>query len=226
MFYYDPTIIFVLIALVLAVLAQRQVTGKYKKYSHIRAEANISGAELARMMLADSNIDDIDVLPINGSLTDNYHPIKKTIYLSEGVYSSTSIAALAIAAHETGHAMQYAEGYLGVRIRGKLLPAASFGSNMAFPLFFIGLLFSIPFFMDIGIWFFGAALLFQIVTLPVEFDASKKGLAYLKSCVLKNEIEISGASQVLRAAALTYVASAIMALVQFLRLIFLRGNRN
>lgn len=226
MYYYDPTIILVLIVFALSIFAQHQVTGKYKKYSKIASQAGLTGADLARAMLAANGLDDIEIKPIAGNLTDNFHPIKKTIYLSEGVYGSYSLSALAIAAHETGHALQYARGYLPVKIRGSLLPAASFGSNFAFPLFFLGLLFSIPALMDIGIWVFGAALLFQIVTLPVEFDASKRGLQYLKANVLHNNMEVSAAQQVLRAAALTYVASTLMALVQFLRLIFLRGRRN
>ncbi|MCF7920810.1 MAG: zinc metallopeptidase [Candidatus Cloacimonetes bacterium] len=223
---FDPTFILVIIALILALLAQQQVKGNYKKFSRIPASIGLTGAELARKMLIDNGLDGIDIQPVKGILTDNYHPVKKIIFLSEGVYNSISLAALAIAAHETGHALQYAAGYTPVKIRGSLLPSASIGSTLAFPLFFIGLLLTNQVLMDIGIWFFGAALLFQLVTLPVEFNASARALQYLQNGYLRDTTEIQGARAVLRAAALTYVAATLMALVQFLRLIFLRGSRS
>lgn len=224
--YYDPTLILVIVAFILALLAQQQVKGSYQKYSRIASSERLTGAEIARRMLNDNNIYDVDIQPVKGNLTDNYHPVKKTIFLSEGVYNSYSIAAIAIAAHETGHALQYSRGYLPVKIRGSLLPGASIGSTLAFPIFFIGLLFSMPYLMNIGIWFFGAALAFQIVTLPVEFNASSRALAYLKNGCLKSDIEVRGATSVLKAAALTYVASTLMTLAHFIRLLFLRGSRN
>lgn len=226
MYYLDPTFILVIIAMIFAMIAQSQVMGQYKKYSKIGNSAGLSGADVARKILDENGLSDIDVKPIKGQLTDNYHPGEKAIYLSEGVYGSYSLAAVCIAAHESGHALQYASGYLPVKLRGSLVPTANLGSTMAFPLFFIGLLFSLPLLMDIGIWFFGAALAFHLVTLPVEFNASTRAIAWLKQNLLYDHKEILGAQRVLRAAALTYVASTLMALVQFLRLIILRGSRD
>jgi uncharacterized protein len=176
-------------------------------------------------MLSDNGVTGIEIKPIKGTLTDNYHPLQKTIYLSEGVYSSKSISAICIAAHETGHALQYARGYAPVKIRGSLVPTANIGSTLAFPMFIFGLFFSLPFLMDLGIWFFGAALAFHIITLPVEFNASSRAIGYLQSHLIHDTQELSACKSVLNAAALTYVASTLMALAQFLRLIMLRGSR-
>ncbi|MDP8220340.1 MAG: zinc metallopeptidase [Candidatus Stygibacter frigidus] len=224
--FFDPTLILVIIALIFAMLAQQQVMGKYKKFAKIPNSMGLTGAQMARRMLDDNGLEDINIKPIKGTLTDNYHPLKKIIFLSEGVYNSASIAAIAIAAHETGHAIQYAADYIPVKIRGGLVPTANIGSTMAFPMFLLGFLFSIPFLMDLGIWFFGAALVFHLVTLPVEFNASARAIQYLKLNYISEQKEIQGTRSVLQAAALTYVASTMMALAQFLRLIILRGSRD
>ena len=224
--FYDPTIILVIVALVFSIIAQRQVMGKYKKFAKIPNSMGLTGAQMARIMLDDNGLGDISIQPIKGTLTDNFHPLKKTIFLSEGVYGSASIAAIAIAAHETGHALQYAADYIPVKIRGGLVPTANLGSTMAFPMFFIGFLFSIPFLMDLGIWFFAAALIFHLVTLPVEFNASARAIQYLKINYVSEQRELQGTKSVLQAAALTYVASTLMALAQFLRLVILRGSRD
>ncbi len=225
MHFIDPTFILVIVALIFAMIAQQQVMGKYKKYAKVPNSIGMTGAQIARRMLDDHSLQNIVIQRIQGSLTDNYHPIKKTIFLSEGVFDSYSISAISIAAHETGHALQYASGYLPVKLRGNLVPSANLGSTLAFPMFIFGLLFSIPFLMDLGIWLFAAALIFHVITLPVEFNASHRAIQYLKTNYLHDSMELNGAKAVLNAAALTYVASTLMALAQFLRLIILRGSR-
>jgi Zn-dependent membrane protease YugP len=226
MIFFDPTFILVIIALIFAMIAQNQVMGKYKKFAQVPSTTGMTGAQVARRMLDENGLSHIKIQPVKGTLTDNYHPAKQTIFLSEGVYNSYSISAVSIAAHETGHALQYASGYVPVKIRGSLVPTANFGSTLAFPMFIFGFLFSIPILMDLGIWFFGAALAFHVVTLPVEFNASSRALEFLDSNLIADPREMKGASAVLKAAALTYVASTLMALAQFLRLLILRGARD
>jgi len=226
-FPFDPTMILIIPVLILTFWAQMKVKSNYKKYLGIRSSLNISGAEVAQRILQQNGIHDVVIMEEPGELTDHYNPATKEVHLSEHIYHGTSIASLSIAAHEVGHAIQHAKGYYPVILRGKLLPAANIGSNFGFPLFLIGLLFSFPFLMDIGIIFFAGALIFHLVTLPVEFNASYRAIGELERGGFINVgLEKSGCKSMLSAAAMTYVASALMALVQLIRLLILRNSRD
>ena len=225
-FFFDPTFALILPALGLAIWAQMKVKSTYARYSKVQNRTGISGAQVAKSILRHSGLSDVEVGPVAGELTDHYDPAAEKVSLSEGNYGARSIASLAVSAHECGHALQHADGYQPMVWRAKLVPAANFGSMMAFPLFFIGLLFghgSLAILMDIGIGLFAAALLFHLVTLPVEFNASRRALAILENSNFLAADEMQGARAVLKAAAWTYVASATMALVQLVRLLILRN---
>ena len=226
MFFYDPTFILLIPVLLLAFYAQSKVKGNYIKYSKIKISSGTTGAEVAINILQSNGITDVTVQEIDGTLTDNYNSKKKKLNLSQEVYHGNSIAAISIAAHEAGHAVQHAEHYAPLGIRTGIFPIANFGSMLAFPMFIIGLILRTPLLMDIGIILFAGALFFHAVTLPVEFNASKRALVHLEKNYIANETEMIGARKVLNAAALTYVASTLMALMQFIRLIVLRGSRD
>jgi Zn-dependent membrane protease YugP len=228
MFFYDRTFIFMLPALAFALWAQWKVQSTYRRYSQVRASAGIRGRDMARQIMVQNGITDVAVEEVPGTLSDHYDPRDKTVRLSSGNYSGDSIASIAVAAHEVGHVLQHAQGYAPLGIRSAIAPVAGFGSTLAFPLFLIGFFFRggmSHFFMDLGIWFFSAAVLFQVVTLPVEFDASKRALVQLNSSGSIAPEEVAGARQVLNAAALTYVAAAAMAALQLVRLLALRDSR-
>ena len=195
-------------------------------YKKVSCSAHMSGAEVAEAILQKNGVYNVEVKPIPGSLTDHYDPSKKEVRLSEDVYYGNSVSAISIAAHETGHALQHAAGYYPLQLRANILPEANLGSTMAFPLFIVGLLLGTPFLMDLGIIFFAGALLFHIITLPVEFNASQRAVKQLSEGIIIYPEELKGAKSVLKAAALTYVASTLMALVHFLRLIILRNARD
>ncbi len=226
MYYYDPTFILVIIALIFALVAQSKVKGNYKKYSKIPNSVQVSGAETARSILDSYGLEEVTVQPVEGMLSDHYDPIKKCVSLSKDVYYGKSISAVSIAAHEVGHALQHAQSYAFLNFRFNLLPIANFGSYAAFPLFFIGFLFGFPTIMDIGIWVFSAVLLFHLVTLPVEFNASRRAFSLLRNGYILDEKEMKGVKAVLNAAALTYVASTLMVLIHLVRMIVLRGSRS
>jgi len=197
-------------------------------FSKKLASSRISGAEVARQLLSSSGISDVTVEKTPGNLTDHYDPRKRVLRLSEGVYSSSSLAALGIAAHETGHAIQHHREYFPLQLRNAIYPVASLGSSLAFPLFFVGFIFSRQgpsILMDIGILLFAGAVVFSVLTLPVEFNASRRALALLGEGRYLKKDELYGARKVLLAAALTYVAATAMAAIQLLRLILLRGSR-
>ena len=225
-FFFDPTFVLILPALGLAIWAQMKVKSAYARYSQVPNRSGITGGQVARSILRQFGLSHVDVDAVPGKLTDHYDPTAEKVSLSEGNYAKRSIASLAVSAHECGHALQHADGYQPMVWRAKLVPAANFGSTMAFPLFFIGLLFgqgSLAILMDLGIGLFAAALLFHLVTLPVEFNASKRALGVLESSNFLAADEMDGARAVLKAAAWTYVASATMALVQLVRLLILRN---
>lgn len=224
--FYDPTFFLIIPVLLLAIYAQSRVKGNYIKYSKVRNSSGSIGAEVAKHILQSNGIHDVTVKEIEGTLTDNYNSKKKELNLSHDVYHGNSIAAISIAAHEAGHAVQHAEHYAPLGIRTGIFPIANFGSMLAFPMFIIGLIMRTPLLMDIGIILFAGALVFHVVTLPVEFNASKRALDHLSKNYVGNETEMTGAKKVLNAAALTYVASTLMALMQFLRLLVLRGSRD
>lgn len=228
-FYYDPTYILLLPAIILAIYAQTKVQSTFQRFLRVRASSGMTGAQVARALLDKNNLSDVTVEIVPGHLTDHYEPRTKKLRLSPEVYHGTSLAALGVAAHETGHAAQHAQEYIPLNLRNAIFPVANIGSNLAFPLFFIGLLFGRggTFLMDVGILLFTFAVLFQVVTLPVEFNASKRALAMLESegYLLRGQ-EVAGARKVLNAAALTYLAATAMAVLQLFRLLLLRGYRD
>lgn len=227
MFFWDYTFFLLIPPLILAIYAQQKVKSTYKRFSTKVASSRISAAELSRRILNTSGVD-VKVEKTAGQLTDHYDPRKKVLRLSEAVYGSSSIAALGISAHETGHALQHHGGYFLLHLRNAIYPVASFGSSLAFPIFFIGFIFSRQgpsILMDIGILLFAGAVVFSLLTLPVEFNASKRALVLLRQGRYLKREELSEARQVLSAAALTYVAATAMAAMQLLRLFLLRGSR-
>jgi len=226
MLFYDPTFLLVIPALFLAMYAQAKVQGTYAKFSRIPASRGYSGAQLARYILDDQRMLGVEIEAIPGKLTDHYDPRSKKLRLSQGVYHGSSVAALGIVAHEVGHAIQDARSYWPLKIRNSVVPAANVGSGLAFPLFFIGLLANLPFLMDIGIIFFSLAVAFSVITLPVEFNASRRAIRILADGRYLSENEIPFAKKVLSAAALTYVAATAMAVLNLVRLVILRGARD
>ena len=225
MFFYDPTYILLVPALILAFFAQARVQSTFRRFLEERSEAGMTGAQVARRLLDAQGLHDVPVESVGGHLSDHYDPRTRTVRLSPQVYRSTSIAAVGVAAHETGHAVQHAQNYIPLGIRSNLFPVANFGSHMAFPLFFIGLLMSSNVLMNVGIWLFTAALAFQLVTLPVELNASRRAMGMLQQGGYVTSTEAPKAKQVLNAAALTYVAAVAMAAAQLMRLLVLRGSR-
>ena len=222
---FDWTYILVLIGFALSLIASARVKGTFAKYSQVRSMSGLTGAQAAEQILRDAGIYDVTVQPISGNLTDHYDPRTKTVNLSEPVYGSDSVAAVGVAAHECGHAVQDARGYVPLRIRAALVPVANFGSRAAIPLILIGVFFSsFSSLITVGIICFCAAVLFQIVTLPVEFNASGRAVRTLDQTGMLSDQELVGTKRVLRAAALTYVAGAAASALQLLRLILLFGN--
>ncbi len=215
-------------AIILAIYAQTKVSSTFAKYSKIANTKGLTGADVARSILAYNNITDVQVVPTRGKLTDNYNPRNKTVNLSESVYSSRSIAALSVAAHEVGHAIQHDKGYFPLHMRTMIFPATAFASRLAMPLILIGLFFSStngPL-LQLGIILFSVTVLFQVITLPVEFNASSRALKALEEYNFLNKEEIAPAKSVLSAAALTYVAAAISAALQLVRLILISQSRD
>jgi hypothetical protein len=228
MFFYDPTYILILPAFLFAMWAQARVQKAFNSYSRIRARSGVTGAEVARDILGRSGLSNVKIEQIPGKLQDHYDPRVKTLRLSPQVYGSSSLAALGVAAHEAGHAIQHDENYVPLAIRSSLVPVASFGSRLAFPLFLIGLIFSetgLSWLMTVGIWLFVAAVAFSIATLPVEYDASRRALALLAQGGYVAKDELPYTKEVLSAAGMTYLASTAVALTQLLRLLVLRGSR-
>ncbi|MEW5899868.1 MAG: zinc metallopeptidase [Acidobacteriota bacterium] len=229
MFFWDYTYLLLIPALLLAFYAQARVRGTYAKFSRVGASSRISGAQMAKEILNLGGANHVAVEETPGRLSDHYDPRKRVLRLSSGVYDSNSIAALGIAAHEAGHALQHHTGYAPLHLRNGIYPVASFGSTLAFPLFLIGFFMSSRgpnILMDIGILLFAGAVLFSVLTLPVEFNASKRAMALLGERGYLKGQELDGARRVLSAAALTYVASTAMAAMQLLRMFMLRQSRD
>ena len=227
-YYYDGTYILVLIGVVLSLLASAKVKSTFARYSKVRSYSGMTGREAAEQILHRNGIYDVQVIHIAGNLTDHYDPRNKTLALSDPVYNSTSVAAIGVAAHECGHAVQHDVGYLPLSIRGALVPVANFGSTLSRPLILIGLFINgqmSAVLINLGILLFTAAVLFQIVTLPVEFNASHRAVKALGTTGMLREDEVKGVRSVLTAAALTYVASAAAMILQLLRLLILTGGR-
>ncbi|MCL5883251.1 MAG: zinc metallopeptidase [Actinobacteria bacterium] len=209
----------------LSLYAQLKVKSTYKEYSQKQASSGVTGAQASRRLLDQEGLTDVGIEEIAGNLTDHYDPRERVMRLSQGVARGTSLAALGVAAHETGHAIQDAKGYVPMKIRAAVVPAASFGSSLGPMIFLMGLFFSAarPL-MTIGIILFTAAVIFQIVTLPVEFDASSRAMTLLQSNGLVVSSEAKGARKVLTAAALTYVAATLMAILSLLRMVIISRN--
>lgn len=226
-FYFDPTYLLVLIGAILCLYAQARVSSTYNKYAKIRSRSGMTGAQAAQRILDLSGIYDVRIERVGGQLTDHYDPSNKVLRLSDSVYGSYSIAAIGVAAHECGHAVQHNKGYTPLQIRSALVPAANIGSRAGIPIVILGALLGMnQVLIQIGIWVFALAVLFQIVTLPVEFNASGRALAMLGNYGMMERDEVSGCRKVLKAAALTYVAAAASAILQLLRLVLLFGRRD
>lgn len=223
LWYYDPTYWMILVGALIALYAQIRVSLAYSKWSKIPSSTNMTGAQIARQILDSNGCQNVRIEAIDGKLTDHYDPQDGALRLSSEVYGSTSIAALGVAAHEAGHAIQDAQSYAPLRIRTAIVPVANIGSGAAIPLFILGQVFSWQPLVEIGILCFALAVLFYVVTLPVEFNASGRAIAVLSESYLP-ENEVKGVKAVLSAAALTYVAAALQALLQLLRLIILANN--
>lgn len=225
-FFYDyyGYLIFVVPAMLISLFAQFAVKSAFSKYS--RKLCVRSGADAARAVLEANGVYGVTITRVAGNLTDHFDPRSNTIRLSDSVYDNCTIAAVGVAAHEAGHAVQYAKGYKPIRFRAAILPVCNIGSQLSMPLVLLGIIFTMPILIDIGIIFFCAVLLFQLATLPVELNASKRAVTAIRETnLLSSEEDINGAKKVLRAAAMTYVAAVITALLQLLRLISL-ANRN
>lgn len=223
--FFDSTMILLIPALLFSMWAQFKVKMAYSKYSEIRASKGVTAEVACREMLNKFGLSDIPIERVPGDLTDHYDPRSKVLRLSDSVYGSPSIAAIGVAAHEVGHAIQDKENYSMLRIRNSIVPAVNIGSMLSMPIFFIGLLFSSLNLLNLGIIMFCGVLLFHLVTLPVEFDASARALKNLSDTGLLVDEEIEGAKSVLNAAALTYVAALVMTVLQLVRLLALRGSR-
>ncbi len=224
--YFDWTYLLAVLGLVLTGIAGARVNSTFNQYNRVRSRSGMTGAQAAEAVLHAFGIYDVGIAHVSGSLTDHYDPRTKTLRLSDSTYASPSVAAICVAAHECGHAAQDQEHYGPLVLRSTLVPAANLGSQLAWPVFFAGLIFSIRQLTTIGIVLFCLAVVFQLVTLPVEFNASARALKLLETGGILPEDEMKGARAVLRAAAMTYVAALASSLLQLLRLILLSGRRN
>lgn len=228
MFYFDPTYMLVIVGVIICLLASAKMRSTFQKYARVRSHSGMTGREVAEEVLRRAGIYDVRVERVAGNLTDHYDPRTKVLRLSDATYGSNSIAAVGVAAHECGHAIQHAQGYVPLKIRGSLVPVANLGSTLAWPLILLGLLFtgeSSVMFLNLGVLAFSLAVLFQIVTLPVEFNASNRAIRILGSSGIMYPEEVKDTKKVLSAAALTYVAGAAAAILQLLRIVLLTGRR-
>ncbi|MBB6216232.1 hypothetical protein HNQ80_002331 [Anaerosolibacter carboniphilus] len=221
--FFDPTFILLIPAIILAMIAQGRVQAAYSKYSRYSSRYGITGAELASRLLRDQRIGDVRIEMVSGHMTDHYDPRQKVLRLSRDIYHGTSLAALGIAAHEVGHAVQHNEGYAMLSLRNMIFPLASIGSQAALPLLFLGLILGSQSLASIGIFVFMFAVAFQVITLPVEYNASSRALAMLADGAYVTVEEEKPIKKVLNAAALTYVAATAMAVMQLLRLLMISG---
>jgi len=224
MYGYDPTMLIVLPGIIIALIAQIRISSAFSRYSKVASKNGWTASAMARDMLERGGMGDVQVERVSGSLSDHYDPRSRILFLSDSVFGSTSIAALGVAAHEVGHAFQHCEQYAPLSARSFMVPAANIGSHAAVPLFILGMLLSAPWLMWIGIAVFTLAVVFYLVTLPVEFNASSRALLALEQGGYLDYIENRDASKVLKAAAWTYIASALTAVLQLLRLLALAGG--
>lgn len=224
-FYYDRTYILLIIGMLLSLAASAKLKSTFARYRSVRNASGLTGEQAARRILQAAGITDVQVRAVHGSLTDHYDPRTKTVNLSQDIYGQTSLAAVGVAAHECGHAIQHATHYAPLEIRSAIVPAANLGSQLSWPLFFIGLIMSIRPLITAGIVLFSLAVLFQLVTLPVEINASSRALHMLEATGILGSDENRGARKVLTAAAMTYVAALAGSVLQLFRLLILAGGR-
>ena len=224
-YFYDATYILVIIGALLGLLAQAKVKGAFARYSKVYSMRGVTAEQVAEMILQQAGIRDVRIEQIGGDLTDHYSPNEKVLRLSETVYGSSSVAAIGVAAHECGHAIQHAEDYLPIQIRSTIVPVVNIGSKLAWPVIFLGLLIGMTPLANIGIILFSLIVVFQVVTLPVEFNASGRALAILRDSSYLSGDELKGARKVLSAAAMTYVAAMVASVLQLLRLVMIVGRR-
>lgn len=224
-YYFDPTMLLVLAGLLLSLLASAKVKSTFAKYSRVQSMSGLTGAQAAERVLHSAGIYDVSIEHIQGNLNDHYDPRSKVLRLSDATYGSRSVSAVGVAAHECGHAIQDQQRYAPLVLRSTLVPLANFGSTLSWPIFFVGLIMSMQPLLMAGIILFGLAVLFQLVTLPVEINASTRAVKVLESSGILGGQEIGGAKKVLTAAALTYVASLAASILQLLRLLILAGGR-
>ena len=222
----DPTFLLLIPAFILTMWAQFRVSSAYAKYSRIASVQGVTGSKAAESLLRSNGITDVEIESVTGTLSDHYDPRVKKVRLSEENYNGRSLASLAVAAHEVGHVIQHYKGYMPLQIRDSILPATNIGSWAAFPLFILGLVLRTPLLMDLGIILFAGVVIFHFITLPVEFNASRRALAMLGNNGMLVQQEIQGARKVLNAAAMTYVAATAVALIHLIRLLLLRGSRD
>lgn len=221
----DPTMILVYIGVILTMWASSRVNTTFRRYAKVRSMTGMTGTEAAKKLLHSQGIYDVTVQSVRGQLTDHYDPRTKTVNLSEDVYGETSVAALGVAAHECGHAIQDNVGYFPLRLRAAFVPVANLGSKLSMPLILVGILIGLTPFVEIGIWMFVLAVLFQVITLPVEFNASSRAVKLLDDVGILQGQEVDETRKVLGAAALTYVAAVAASVLQLLRLIMIFGRR-
>lgn len=224
--FYDKTYFLVIIGFVISMIAQANIQKAFNKYSKIKSKKSITGYEVAKYILDVNAYNDISIKKVGGSLSDYFNPLSKQVALSNESFADTSIASIAVAAHECGHVIQYKEGYLPLRLKSWMVPAVNFGSKLSFPILLLGIFLSQQRLLDLGLILFSLVLLFQLVTLPVEFDASRRAVKVIETSGMLVGDEVSAARAMLRAAAYTYVAATLSTALQFLRLFILYGNRN
>ncbi|MDR1648643.1 MAG: zinc metallopeptidase [Synergistaceae bacterium] len=225
-FFFDSTMLLLIPALLFAGWAQMKVQSTFARYGNVTTRRGVTADQAARMLLDRFGLTSVPVKRVGGHLTDHYDPRDRTLSLSDAVYGNGSIAAIGVAAHEVGHAIQHSEGYAPLILRNNIVPVVNIGSSMAMPLFFAGFLFSGPALMDIGIFLFLGVIIFHLITLPVEYNASSRAVAILGQTGALTGDELRGAGKVLSAAAWTYVAATLMAVMQLVRLLALRNSRD
>ncbi len=224
-FYFDWTYLILIPAVILSLWAQGNVNGTFKKYAKVYSRRGNTGAEIARKILDMNGLYQVQVERVAGNLSDHFDPKANVVRLSDSTYASASVGAIGVAAHEVGHAIQHATGYAPIKVRNSIVPVVNICNMLSMPIILIGLLFAGTGMIDLGILLFSGTVVFQLITLPVEFNASRRAMATLRGQHLLDEEEANGAAKVLRAAALTYVAAAVSSILSLLRLILLFGNR-
>lgn len=229
-YYYDWTMLLLIPALILSIWAQSRVNGTFRKYSDVYNSRGLTGADVARRILDKNGLYHVKIEHIEGNLTDHFDPRDNVVRLSDATYASQSVGSIGVAAHEVGHAIQHATGYAPIRVRNAIVPVVNVCSRLSMPILLIGLVFSylggfFPVLIDVGILLFAGTVVFQLVTLPVEFNASSRALRTLDTEMILNPDELQGARKVLSAAAMTYVAAAVSAIMSLLRLLLLSRNR-